>query len=465
VSPELIADDWGSRPTEQVAERLLMELSQSGKHIISFHDAGGDHTQTIELVEKLIPELKKQGYTFASLDEASQLPLSQLTPPLEGSEAVFVRLAGVWSFFRRYAWVTIQYLFVITTGLSMLRILFLAAMVLRSIRHPHYNRRSNDTTTTFVSVLVPAYNEEKTIRKTLSTLQKSEHRNFEAIVIDDGSTDRTAQVVQSISKNDPRIRCITKTNGGKSTALNLGFKEAKSDIIVTIDADTIFMPQTLTELIKPFDDPRVDAVCGNVEVGNANNLVTRLQSLEYITCQNFDRRAFEELNCISVVPGATGAWRKHRVLELGGYADDTLTEDADITLSLLRSGGRIVYAPAARSQTEAPETFRALTKQRFRWCYGTFQCLWKHIGLDCPSQHDPVPNFASYSFSDWRYRLLAHDLPRRLWRDCVRILLVLAHGSHKFIARIYTRTSPKETHLTHSHPALLLSPVHVFHRL
>ena len=108
--------------------------------------------------------------------------------------------------------------------------------------------------------------------------------------------------------------------------------------------------------------------------------MTAFQEVEYVTGQNYDRRAFDALQCITVVPGATGAWRKQKVIEIGGYSSDTLVEDADLTLTMLEHGGRIVYAPDARSVTEAPETVSALFKQRFRWSYGTFQCFWKHRG-------------------------------------------------------------------------------------
>ena len=122
------------------------------------------------------------------------------------------------------------------------------------------------------------------------------------------------------------------------------------------------------------------AVCGNVEVGNVNGIFTTFQAIEYVTSHNFDRRAFSVLNCISVVPGALGAWRRDAVLAAGGYSHETLTEDADLTLTILRRGGRVVYEPEAYGKTEAPESLGALLRQRFRWTYGTYQCMWKHRG-------------------------------------------------------------------------------------
>ena len=225
---------------------------------------------------------------------------------------------------------------------------------------------------------MPAYNEEKVIERTLLGLLRSEYPVFEILVIDDGSADATAECVQGVREQYPNVRLITKKNEGKSLALNLGFQEARYDYVVTVDADTIVLPKTIYYLMEPFSDKKVDAVCGNIGVGNVKNILTAFQEVEYVTGQNFDRRAFDALNCISVVPGATGAWKKQKILDIGGYSSDTLVEDADLTLTLLEHGGRIVYAPLARSVTEAPEMVGPLFKQRFRWSYGTFQCFWKH---------------------------------------------------------------------------------------
>ena len=370
------ASDWEKPGVDQIVTSTVRQAQDPENHIIVMHDAGGDRSQTVAALPRIISELRAQGFTFVSLDQASGIPRDTLMPKLDQREWLFVEAANIWSFIHIWGWTMIVWLFYLTTGISILRIVFLGALVLKSER----KRRKTVLAplTQLVTVIIPAYNEEKVVAKTVEGVLRSSYTNIEILVVDDGSTDTTSAVVNGLIVQHPNVRLITKPNGGKSSALNLGFAEARGEIIVTIDGDTIVFPDTVSNLVAPLADASVDAVCGNVEVGNIHNPLTAFQALEYITTQNFDRRAFDELNCISVVPGATGAWRRKRVIDIGGYADDTLTEDADITLRLLRSGGKIVYAPEARSQTEAPETTSALAKQRFRWSYGTFQCLAKH---------------------------------------------------------------------------------------
>ncbi len=369
------SNDWQRNGVDTIVNTVWNQVQDKSNHVIVMHDAGGDRSETVKALAILIPKLQAAGYTFAPLQQAAGLT-SSINPPLGQKEWIIVQMTTIVSTIRRWSWFIIVWLFFLTTTISILRILFLGGFVIHSAKKG--SKYKKGITPDFVSVIVPAFNEEKTIAKTIDSILSSTYQTFEILVIDDGSTDATANVVESYKKKDKRIHLFSKSNGGKSSALNLGFEKAKSEIIVTIDADTMFFPNTLLELIKPFGDASVDAVCGNVEVGNVHNLLTGFQALEYITTQNFDRRAFESLNCISVVPGAAGAWRREKVLSLGGYTNDTLTEDADMTLRLLRAGGKIVYPPEAKAITEAPETIAALAKQRFRWSYGTFQCLEKH---------------------------------------------------------------------------------------
>lgn len=377
VDTSIDTKDWQNPGVEKIVSTIETEVAKPNNHVILMHDRSQNVDQTIAALEEVVPKLRNQGFQFVSLDQAIAIPVASLNSPLAAPQTIAGLVPTIVENIKSHIWTIIAWMFIVTLGISILRILVLSFFVIRSARRPH-KRFQRLPSRVFASVLIPAYNEENTILKTINSIQRSVHKNIEVLVINDGSTDATAEVVRAIEKTDKRFRLINKPNGGKSSALNLGLKEAKSDIVITIDADTLLFPETISELLKSFADPTVDAVCGNVEVGNRRNLLTGFQSLEYITSQNFDRRAFDELNCISVVPGATGAWRKQKMIALGGYANDTLTEDADITLRLLRVGGKIVYCASARSQTEAPENIRALAKQRFRWSYGTFQCMRKH---------------------------------------------------------------------------------------
>ena len=196
--------------------------------------------------------------------------------------------------------------------------------------------------------------------------------------MNDGSKDNTYSKVKEAFDNNPKVRVLTKPNGGKASALNYGIANSTSEILVNIDADTQLLPNAVTELIKKMSDNRVGAVAGNVKVGNKVNWLTRWQSVEYITSQNFDRLAMEYLNAITVVPGAIGAFRKIAIVEIGGYATDTLAEDCDVTIRMLRNGWKIVSANEAIAITEAPETVPQFMKQRFRWSFGVMQAFWKN---------------------------------------------------------------------------------------
>jgi cellulose synthase/poly-beta-1,6-N-acetylglucosamine synthase-like glycosyltransferase len=233
-----------------------------------------------------------------------------------------------------------------------------------------------------VTVIVPAYNEERVIASTIrSLLNQAYTGELDIVVVDDGSPDDTTGVVQREFGHEPRVRAFRKENGGKASALNYGIARARGEIIVCLDADTQFTASTVARLVAPLHDHRVGAVAGNAKVGNRHNLVTRWQALEYVTSQNLERRAFAVLNAITIVPGAVGAWRKSYVQAVGGFSDDTLAEDQDLTWALGEEGARVVYADDAVAYTEAPDTIRTLIRQRFRWSFGTLQCVRKHIRI------------------------------------------------------------------------------------
>jgi cellulose synthase/poly-beta-1,6-N-acetylglucosamine synthase-like glycosyltransferase len=228
------------------------------------------------------------------------------------------------------------------------------------------------------TVLIPAYNEGKVIAGAVRHILASDYSNLEVIVIDDGSADDTSEQVRIPFASDPRVRLFRVPNGGKAAALNTGLKEARGDVVVALDADTHFEKDAISKLVRWFQDPAVGAVAGNAKVGNRVNMITRWQALEYVTSQNLERRALAALGCITVVPGAIGAWKREALERLGGFPANTLAEDQDLTLTLLTAGYTVLYDSSAIGWTEAPDTVRALIKQRFRWAFGTLQCLWKH---------------------------------------------------------------------------------------
>jgi cellulose synthase/poly-beta-1,6-N-acetylglucosamine synthase-like glycosyltransferase len=227
-----------------------------------------------------------------------------------------------------------------------------------------------------VTIVVPAFNERLGIEACVRSLTSLDYPEYEVIVVDDGSTDDTADIVRSLALD--RVTLIRKENGGKPSALNAGIAAARYETLVLVDGDTVFRPNTLRELVKPFADPEVGAVSGNTKVANRDGLLGAWQHLEYVMGFNLDRRMFDVLQCMPTVPGAIGAFRRAAVERVGGISDDTLAEDTDLTMALCCDGWRVVYAPKAVAWTEAPATLTQLWRQRYRWCYGTLQSMWKH---------------------------------------------------------------------------------------
>jgi cellulose synthase/poly-beta-1,6-N-acetylglucosamine synthase-like glycosyltransferase len=272
-------------------------------------------------------------------------------------------------------------MFVIGIVLGLGRLIFIGTLALAQWLRSRRRERTHagETYAPFVSVIVPAYNEALVIRNTINSLLASHYQNYEIIVVDDGSEDKTSEIVQTSFSNNERVKLFSAATGGKSSALNFGMRHSRGEIVVALDADTMFAPQTIGALAQRFYDPRVGAVAGNAKVGNRINIVTRWQALEYITSQNMDRRAFASLNCITVVPGAVGAWRRELIDKAGGFQSDTLAEDQDLTLSIRRMGYNIGYEENAIAWTEAPDRLQTLARQRFRWAFGTLQCMRKHL--------------------------------------------------------------------------------------
>jgi poly-beta-1,6 N-acetyl-D-glucosamine synthase len=245
-------------------------------------------------------------------------------------------------------------------------------------RHENKDSGSDFTgRTPLVTVIVPAYNEERAIGKTVESLLKLSYANKELIIVDDGSTDKTLEVARDYAEND-LVQVVTKPNGGKWDALNTGIKVSKGEFIVCIDADTLLDQDAIQHLIKHFIDPRIAAVAGNVKVGNRKGILTKLQALEYVVGINLHRRSEAHLQNVTVVPGPIGAFRASVLKEIGLFEGDTFAEDADITFRILKAGYKTVFEARAFGYTEAPKSMTSLAKQRYRWYRGSLQVLSKH---------------------------------------------------------------------------------------
>lgn len=377
-------EDWQRGVTAaEIINNVLVGRDRARRrdagNVVLLHDGGGDRSQTVAVLGRLIDSLRARGDTIVSLGTLAHMTPDQVMPPVSGSGS-FTRLIEL-VMFRGVGLIEnlFYYLFFVAIILAMTRLVVI--LLLAAIQRFH-RRRVIAQFTPHVSVVIPAYREETVIVPTVKSLLAQRYDGqLEVLVIDDGSPDDTFHVAQHAFADEPRVRVFTKVNGGKATALNFGIQQARGEIVVALDADTLFDPDAVARLVTPLADPHVGAVAGNAKVGNRINLVTRWQALEYVTSQNLDRRAFALLDCIMVVPGAIGAWRKSLVAEVGGFSNETLAEDQDLTLSIGRRGYRVAYADNAIAWTEAPDTIRALAKQRFRWAFGTLQCAWKHRDL------------------------------------------------------------------------------------
>jgi cellulose synthase/poly-beta-1,6-N-acetylglucosamine synthase-like glycosyltransferase/peptidoglycan/xylan/chitin deacetylase (PgdA/CDA1 family)/spore germination protein YaaH len=378
------AQDWQRTMTADDIVRNVLSGREHGRehdagNIVLLHDGGGDRARTVAVLGRLIDSLRARGDTIVSLGKLAGLAPDAVMPPITGRGS-FARLVELVIFggvsILKVGFADLFYLAIV---LAMSRLVIVLA--LSSIQRFRRRRATADYTPP-VSVVIPAFREEAVIVPTVKSLLAQDYRGtLEVLVVDDGSPDDTYLVARRAFGDDARVRVLTKPNGGKASALNFGIQHALGEVIVALDADTLFDADAVGHLVAPLADPHVGAVAGNAKVGNRINIVTRWQALEYITSQNLDRRAFALLDCIMVVPGAIGAWRKSLVIEAGGFSNDTLAEDQDLTLSIARRDYRVAYADRAVAWTEAPDTLRGLAKQRFRWSFGTLQCAWKHRDL------------------------------------------------------------------------------------
>jgi cellulose synthase/poly-beta-1,6-N-acetylglucosamine synthase-like glycosyltransferase/peptidoglycan/xylan/chitin deacetylase (PgdA/CDA1 family) len=375
-------NDWQEPTAEEITERVLEQVSDANPevsgHVILLHDSGGDRSQTVAALPGLIDALRAKGYDLVPVSELAGLSRDQAMPPVPArslarmvSLPVFITLGWLGHF--------LTTLFFVGIFLGVARVVFLGAVGFFN-RHVETRRvpPRMPETPPLQTVLIPAHNEAKVIVGSIRHVLASDYPALQVIVIDDGSTDATSDLVREQFGDDARVQLISSKGGGKATALNRGLQHARGDVVVALDADTHFQADAISRLVRWFADPKVGAVAGNAKVGNRINVITRWQALEYITSQNLERRALATLGCITVVPGAIGAWRREALERMGGFPLDTLAEDQDLTIAFQKAGYSVLYDSTAIAWTEAPDTIRGLAKQRFRWAFGTLQCLWKH---------------------------------------------------------------------------------------
>ena len=388
VGNKIDTHDWEpvKKSPAEISQIVLDQLQtmkvkpQFRGSIILLHDGGGDRAATIAALPVLIDTLRSHGYKIVPVSELMGMTTAQVMPPLTWRQYIraipdsiaFSALSIIGRF--------IVFVFFVGDVLMSARLILVGLFaVIDRLRGPH-----PDASPGFhprVAVLIPAYNEEKVIVRTIRSVLNSDYTNLRVIVIDDGSKDRTFEVAREAYAQDiegGRVQVLTKPNGGKAAALNYALDRIDEEFYVGIDADTVIAMDAISKLIPHFEDPRVGAVAGNAKVGNRVNLWTRWQALEYITSQNFERRALDLFNVVTVVPGAIGAWRSAGSKAAGGYPINTVAEDADLTMNLLEQKYKVVYEDRALAFTEAPIDAKGLMRQRFRWSFGILQAVFKH---------------------------------------------------------------------------------------
>jgi cellulose synthase/poly-beta-1,6-N-acetylglucosamine synthase-like glycosyltransferase/peptidoglycan/xylan/chitin deacetylase (PgdA/CDA1 family) len=370
MGSDIVTYDWTDITPKEIVSRVRQD-AQNGGRVVMLHDAGGDRSSTVQALGPMIDQMRADGYEFVTPAHLLGLDVSDLMPQDDSFEAQFDGFSFNLLFLSKSVFVSIFWLTVLL-GILRSASIFVLALYRKPVAplDPRYMPP--------VTVIVAAYNEATVIEDSITTILASDYSNLQVLVIDDGSSDGTAQVIRSAFRNDKRVKVYKQKNGGKWRALNTAYKYVTTDIVVAIDADTVLRKDAIRKLVAPFHDPKVGAVAGNVKVGNRLNILTRLQGLEYITAQNLERRAFDKINGMLVVPGAIGAWRVAAVREAGGYSGDTLAEDADLTVSIQRSGYSVRFVEDAISVTEAPATLLPFLKQRLRWTLGMMQICWKH---------------------------------------------------------------------------------------
>jgi peptidoglycan-N-acetylglucosamine deacetylase len=384
VGDKIDPDDWREdpRPTpEEITQSVVQQLGRG--NVILLHDGGGDRRNTVAALPMIIHELRARGYEIVSIANLLDKRREDVMPAISSNERFWAQIdsLGFWIF--GTVSVFIVFVFFIGDVLMTGRLVIVGTLAIydRIKRRKALSPGDVPEFQPRVAVLVPAYNEETVIERTVRSVLDSDYKNLHVVVIDDGSTDSTYTVAKekfAAEIASGKVTVLTHPNGGKASALNFGLEHVTEEIFVGIDADTIIATDAVGYLVPHFKDPSVGALAGNAKVGNRVNLWTRWQALEYITSQNFERRALDAFSGVCVVPGAIGAWRTEAVRGAGGYHRDTVAEDADLTMALLQGGYKVEYEDRSLAYTEAPTTANGLMRQRFRWSFGILQATWKH---------------------------------------------------------------------------------------
>lgn len=374
--------DWKRPGADKIVADTVAQIAaataQSSRNVVLLHDGGGERSQTLAALGPMIEQLRARGYQFVPVSTLAGLSRDQVIPPIKDGDLAAVRAdVGIFLALAAIEW-TFAQMFVLAITVGIARAVIIAALALwrrRRVVPPEGSFAPP------VSVIIPAFNEARVIEASVRRVLASDYADLHVIVADDGSTDGTSDIVKRAFGDDRRVTLLTLINGGKAAALNRALTVATAEIVIALDADTQFEPEAIGRLARWFADPAIGAVAGNAKVGNRLNLVTRWQAVEYVTAQNLERRALSRFDAITVVPGAVGAWRRAALDAVGGYPIDTLAEDQDLTIAIQRKGWRVDYDTDAVAWTEAPQSFRGLARQRYRWAFGTLQCLWKHRGV------------------------------------------------------------------------------------
>ena len=371
VLTTLDSEDWRRPGVDHIIANATP--SNSAGQVLLMHDAGGDRAQTVTALGQLLPRLKAEGFTFATVSDA----VGVATPMHPAAPTSAVLGLALIVALRFVDWLTkaMSWMLYATGALSVLRAI---VVVVAARRHTRLRARPwGPPVTEPASVIVPAFDESAGIEATVRSLVASDHP-VEIIVVDDGSSDGTADIVEALGL--PGVMVIRQANAGKPAALNTGLAASSHPLVVMLDGDTVFESDAVRMLLQPFADPAVGAVSGNAKGANRAGLLGRWQHIEYVVGFNLDRRLFDLAECMPTVPGAIGAFRRQALNRVGGVSDLTLAEDTDLTMALCRDGWRVVYEERAKAWTEAPASLGALWRQRYRWCYGTLQAMWKHRG-------------------------------------------------------------------------------------